>query len=63
METYQLKGFPKQLLILKELYICDSTEASCLQRSGHTVSHNSLEAFSFWIYPVVKNPIIHYYFL
>jgi len=58
METCQLKGFRKQLLHLKELYICESMEASCLQRSGHTVPHNSLEAFSFWTYPVVKIPPI-----
>jgi len=39
METYQLKGFPKQLLILKELYICD--ENTVIHTSSHVLDLNA----------------------
>ena len=54
LDVYQcpkLKGLPDQLVNVKSLYI---RKASCLERCEHTVSHNSLEALTFFVFPIMN---------
>ncbi|XP_027923556.1 putative disease resistance RPP13-like protein 1 [Vigna unguiculata] len=50
-ECPKLKGLPDQLVNVKNLYI---RKASCLERCEHTVSHNSLEALTFLVFPIMN---------
>ncbi|QCD95235.1 hypothetical protein DEO72_LG5g3328 [Vigna unguiculata] len=57
LSVYQcpkLKGLPDQLVNVKNLSIIYSMEASCLERCEHTVSHNSLEALTFFVFPIMN---------
>jgi len=49
----KLKGLPDQLINVMHLYITDSMEASCLE----SVSHNSLEALTFCVFPIMNIPM------
>ncbi|QCD95227.1 hypothetical protein DEO72_LG5g3320 [Vigna unguiculata] len=53
----KLKGLPDQLVNVKYLDISGSMKASCLERSEHTVSHNSLKDLNFCAFPIMNIPM------